>query len=144
DGVDNNCDGQVDEGVKSTFYQDSDKDGFGNPKAPTQACSAPAGYIVDNTDCDDTKASVHPGATETCNGIDDNCNGTIDEGVKSTFYRDADGDGYGNAASTTQACSAPAGYVANSTDCNDASAAIHPGATEICNGVDDNCVSGVD
>ncbi len=57
-----------------------------------------------------------------------------------TFYADRDGDGYGNAASTTRACTAPAGYVAAAGDCNDANAAVQPGAAEICgNGVDDNC-----
>jgi hypothetical protein len=144
DGLDNNCDGTVDEGVKTTFYRDADGDGYGSPSVTTQACSVPAGYVTNSADCNDAAASVHPGAAETCNGVDDNCNGSIDEGVKTTFYRDADGDGYGNAAVTTQACSAPAGYVANSADCNDAAASVHPGAAETCNGVDDNCNGSVD
>ncbi len=97
-----------------------------------------------NTDCDDTHASFHPGAAEICDGLDNNCNGEIDEGVKTTFYRDADGDGYGNAAITTQACSAPSGYVNNNTDCNDANAAINPGATEVCDGLDNNCNGTID
>jgi len=105
----------------------------------TQVCSAPAGYVANNTDCNDANAAVHPSATEPCNTVDDNCNGQIDEGVKSTFYRDADSDGYGNAASSVQACSAPAGYVANNTDCNDTNGAIHPNATEVCNGGDEDC-----
>src|SRR5262249_385645 len=63
-------------------------------------------------------------------------------GVKSTFYRDADGDGYGNAGVTTQACTAPIGYVSDQTDCNDSANSVHPNAQEICfNGVDDNCNS---
>src|SRR5438132_5704829 len=95
-------------------------------------------------ECYDASSSDHPGATEVCNGIDDNCNGQIDEGVKLTFYADADGDGYGNANVTTLACSAPSGYVSNSTDCNDANAAVHPGATEVCNGIDDNCNGQID
>lgn len=85
--------------------------------------------------------SVLPGSptSEICNGIDDDCNGVVDNGVLITYYRDADGDGYGNALITTQACSAPSGYVANNTDCNDANNQINPGKTELCNGVDDNC-----
>ncbi|MBK8343493.1 MAG: putative metal-binding motif-containing protein [Bacteroidetes bacterium] len=71
-------------------------------------------------DCNDGDASVNPAGTEVCNGIDDNCDGNIDEGVQSTFYADADGDGYGDAGSTTMACEAPEGYTADATDCNDA------------------------
>ena len=143
-GVDDNCNGTVDEGVKLTFYRDADGDTYGAAGVTTQACSAPSGYVTNSTDCDDTSAAVKPTGTETCNGVDDNCNGTTDEGVKLTFYRDADGDTYGAAGVTTQACSAPSGYVANSTDCNDASASIKPGATEInCNSIDEDC-SGAD
>lgn len=57
-----------------------------------------------------------------------------------TYYRDADGDGYGNNAVTTTSCTgAPVGYTANNTDCNDAVATINPGAVELCNGLDENC-----
>ncbi len=143
-GLDDNCNGTIDERAQLTFYRDADGDGFGNPASTTQACAVPAGYVANATDCDDTKASVHPGVVEVCNGIDDNCNGTIDEGVQTTFYRDADGDGFGNAGSTTQACSVPAGYVANATDCDDTKASVHPGATEVCNGIDDNCNGTID
>ena len=76
-------------------------------------------------DCDDANSAVHPGATEVCNGIDDNCNGTTDEGC-AAWYRDADGDTYGNAAVTSESVGQPSGYVANSTDCNDANSAVHP------------------
>ena len=151
-GMDDNCNGQIDEGVTTTFYQDADGDGFGNTAVTTQGCAAPAGYVTDNTDCNDDPgaggAGIYPGATETCNGVDDNCNGQIDEGVTTTFYQDADGDGFGNAALTTQACTAPAGYVTDNTDCNDdpvaGGAGINPAATEICNGVDDDCDGQID
>jgi hypothetical protein len=142
--VDNDCDGQVDEGAKSTFYQDADGDGYGNPGATTEACSAPDGYVTDNTDCDDADASVNPGATEICDGVDNDCDGQVDEGVQSTFYQDADGDGYGNPGATTEACSAPDGYVTDNTDCDDADDDVHPGATEVCNGIDDDCDGNVD
>ncbi len=78
DGEDNNCNGQVDEGVTNIYYMDSDGDSFGDPNSPTQACSAPSGYVVDNTDCDDNCASCYPGATEIPNnGIDEACDGTL-------------------------------------------------------------------
>ena len=142
--IDDNCDGSTDEGVKTTFYADSDGDSYGDAGSTKLACTAPSNYVVDNTDCNDGSASVHPGANEVCNGIDDNCSGVTDEGVTTTYYRDADGDTYGNASSTTQACSVPTGYVVNSTDCDDSNGSVHPGAAEICNGSDDNCNGGID
>jgi hypothetical protein len=143
DGKDNDCDNQVDEGC-GYWYQDSDGDGYGNPAVSQQSVSQPPGYVADSTDCDDTDSNVHPGATEVCNGIDDNCDGNIDEGVKNTYYRDFDNDGYGDPGVTTQACSAPAGYVSDNTDCDDTDSNVHPGATEVCNGIDDDCDGNVD
>ncbi len=66
--------------TNTTYYQDADGDSYGNLKVSIAACTQPNGYVTDSTDCDDNKASVHPGATEICgNGIDDNCNGQVDE-----------------------------------------------------------------
>ena len=62
---------------------------------------------------------VNPGATEVCNGTDDNCDGQIDEGVQSLFYLDADGDTYGDPTTGVQACAAPTGYVSDNNDCDD-------------------------
>ena len=143
-GIDDDCDTGIDEGVQLTFYADVDGDGFGDPAAPTLACSQPSGFVVDNTDCDDTNMNVNPGATEVCNGIDDDCDVLVDEGVLLTFFADADGDGFGDAGVTTQACSAPSGFVANSGDCNDANAAINPAAAEVCDGQDNDCDTAVD
>jgi alpha-tubulin suppressor-like RCC1 family protein len=140
DRVDNNCNGSTDEGLPtSAWYLDSDGDGFGTPYASTWSCSAPAGYVSDSSDCNDSYAYVNPWASELCNGWDDNCNGSIDEGATGTFYRDADGDGYGNPSVSTQACSLPSGYVTNASDCNDASFSVRPGAAEVCDDVDNNC-----
>jgi len=141
DSIDNNCNGQVDEGnIGSTWYRDSDGDGYGTSSTSTRSCSQPSGYVANSTDCNDSSSSINPGATETCNSIDDNCNGQVDEGsIGTTWYRDADGDGYGSSSTSTRSCSQPSGYVSNSTDCNDSSAAISPAATEVCDGVDNNC-----
>lgn len=123
-----------------TYYVDADGDGYGTTSTGTSCSStAPAGYSSVNTDCNDSNAAIKPTATEVCDLVDNNCDGSIDEGVKTTYYRDADGDGYGTAGTTTQGCSAPTGYVASSTDCNDANSAIRPGATEICDGIDQDC-----
>ncbi|MBK9556369.1 MAG: T9SS type A sorting domain-containing protein [Bacteroidetes bacterium] len=143
-GIDDNCDGNTDEGVQNTYYADADGDTYGDAGSTTMACSAPEGYVSDATDCNDADGAVNPGATEVCNGIDDNCDGNTDEGVENTYYADADGDTYGDVGSTTMACSAPEGYVANATDCNDADGAVNPGATEVCNGIDDNCDGNTD
>lgn len=127
-----------------TYYADADGDGYGNPAVTVTACTPPPGYVTDNTDCDDTNSAIHPGAPEICDGLDNNCNGLIDEGVLNTYYADADGDGYGDPASSVQACSPPPGYVSNNTDCDDTNSAIHPGAVEICgNGIDEDC-DGID
>jgi formylglycine-generating enzyme required for sulfatase activity len=143
-GVDDNCSGAVDEGVTNTYYQDGDSDTYGNAVVSTQACSVPAGYVSNSTDCDDSAAGVNPGATETCNGVDDNCSGAVDEGVTNTYYQDGDGDTYGNAAVSTQACSAPGGYVSDSSDCDDTTAGINPGATEIPDDLMDQDCDGFD
>jgi len=145
DGVDNDCNGDVDDGVLSTFYADSDSDGYGDATSTTQACAAPSGYVANRTDCDDTALAVHPGQFELCNGVDDNCDTNIDENAvdKSTFYADADADGHGTPLATTRACSVPSGYADVSDDCNDNRADVYGGAPEYCDGVDHDCDSRV-
>ncbi len=143
-GADDNCNTQIDEGVQNTYYQDADSDLYGNATVSTLACTQPSGYVSDDTDCNDGNALINPGAIEVCNGVDDNCNTQIDEGVQNTYYQDWDSDTYGNVSVTTLACSQPSGYVTDDTDCDDSSASIYPGALEVCNGVDDNCNTQID
>jgi hypothetical protein len=138
-GVDDDCDTAVDEGVQTTYYADSDGDGYGNVSVTQSACSQPSGYVSNSTDCNDNNANVNLAATEICNTIDDDCDDIIDENVQTIYFLDADGDGYGTSTSTTLACSAPANYVSNSQDCNDGDLNIYPGANEVCNGIDDDC-----
>lgn len=86
DGVDNNCDGIVDEEVTTTYYADSDGDGFGDPDTMIEACSESTGYVIDNTDCDDTNSDINPGVEEICgNNIDDDCDGLVDEDCTPTL-----------------------------------------------------------
>lgn len=140
--VDEDCNGS-DLLCPTTWYRDADGDGYGNPNDSTQSATQPPGYVSNNTDCNDNCSSCHPGGTETCDSKDNDCDGQSDEGVGTTWYRDADGDGYGNPSNSTQACSQPGGYVSNNSDCNDSNGNVHPGATEVCgNGIDDDCVAG--
>lgn len=142
--LDDDCDGVPDDGVQSTFYADADGDGFGDSGSTILACVVPAGFVSNSLDCNDQNADIHPSATESCNLIDDDCNGLVDEDVQGTFYADSDGDGYGEASITTLACTAPSGFVANDDDCDDSNASIHPDALESCNEIDDDCDGEVD
>ncbi len=147
-GLDDDCDGEADEGAVDapTWFVDADADGFGDPTAAVLACVPPTGTVADGSDCDDTNAAVHPGANETCNGIDDDCDGEVDEnGVDATtWFVDADADGFGDPTAAVLACVPPTGTVADGSDCDDTNAAVHPGTNETCNGIDDDCDGEVD
>ena len=127
----------------NTYYHDLDGDGFGNPVDSISVVDAvaPAGYTTNNTDCDDTDANTYPGAPEICDGKDNDCDGTIDEGVgTTTYYYDGDGDGVGINTNTQIGCTPPAGYVAIGGDCDDTNPALYPGAYDICgDGIDQDC-----
>ena len=144
DDVDNDCDGSVDDGVGETWYADSDGDGFGDSAVSVQACAAPDGYTDDASDCNDATALAQPGGTETCDELDNDCDGLTDEGVTTTWFADLDADGYGDASLTQEACALPTGYAAEPTDCDDANSSVHPDADEFCNSIDDDCDAEVD
>ena len=147
-GLDDDCSGAADDGLLfQDYYPDSDADGFGAAgSTPEHSCQAVQGKVPNTLDCDDTRAAVHPSATEVCNGKDDDCDGQVDNRLTFTaYYPDTDGDGFGSAtASSTLACLPPAGMTTNHTDCDDTRGAVHPGAVEICNGLDDDCNGQVD
>ncbi len=157
DGKDNDCDGTIDEeadlqsGSGNTWYADADGDGYGDTSVSTVSCAQPSGHVANSSDCNDGDGNIHPAATEICDTVDNDCDEDIDDddanldtSTQSTWYQDADTDTYGDANTTTGACSQPTGYVADATDCNDALAATNPGATETCNAVDDDCDGTVD
>ncbi|MBX7110015.1 MAG: T9SS type A sorting domain-containing protein [Chitinophagales bacterium] len=148
-GIDDNCNGFADDADpavtgQTAYYTDNDLDNYGTGTA-LFACIPPAGTALQDNDCDDNIASVHPGAAEICNaGIDDNCNGFADDADpavtgQTSYYTDNDLDSYGTGAALF-ACIQPAGTALQDNDCDDNNTSIHPGAVEICDaGIDDNC-----
>ena len=134
DNVDNDCDGEIDEGC------DDDGDDFCDT---AMACLAGPNFVVDVCpngcgDCNDDEQTVNPAATEICDGLDNNCVDGVDEGC------DDDGDDWcdadmqcvdvGDAGTCPNGCG----------DCDDEVAAVNPGAAEVCDGIDNNCVDGID
>ncbi|MEI6412099.1 MAG: MopE-related protein, partial [Bacteroidota bacterium] len=150
DGVDNNCNGMIDDGLPiHTYYRDADGDGEGSAVVLQSTCeaTAPIGFVTNSLDCDDHNAAINTQTAEICDGLDNNCNGQIDEGLTiHSFYADMDGDGFGDPAMRLDDCiaTAPSGYVTNSTDCNDNNAAVNPNAIEVQDGIDNNCNGLVD
>lgn len=145
-GEDDDCDGQIDiNAVDATqFFSDLDQDGFGDPNDPQWACQQPDQSVSNADDCDPQNSASYPGATEFCNGYDDNCDGQTDEATAEDaiqWYADTDADGFGDAQNSQWACETPAGFVTDATDCNDQEAAISPAASEICDpqNTDENC-----
>ncbi len=144
DNIDNDCDGSADQGIGTVFYADLDLDGFGDPASTVMACAMPNGFVANGDDCDDTRASTHPGAAEVCDFADNDCDGSIDEGLPTQlWFVDADGDGVGSGAGTP-ACAQPAGHVADDGDCDDGDAQVSPLLAEVCDGKDTNCDGNID
>ncbi len=145
--LDDDCNGSVDDNLVFTdWFSDDDGDGYGNEADTLNTCEAsPPGRVTVPGDCVDSDAAIHPTATELCNEVDDDCNGTVDDNLTLVaWYSDADDDGYGNPDDQQLSCQALPGRVTDATDCNDAVAAVNPGAAEVCNGHDDNCDDVVD
>ena len=147
DGDDNDCDGLLDVEDDSlegeTFYEDADGDTYGTSAATQIACETSPGWAATDDDCDDTRDDAYPGAPEYCDGIDNSCDGLVDESSAvdaQTWYADADLDTYGDPASATVSCDAPRGDVADNTDCDDTDRGVHPDASETFgDGVDSDC-----
>ncbi|MBM4381246.1 MAG: putative metal-binding motif-containing protein, partial [Deltaproteobacteria bacterium] len=105
-GADDNCNGQMDEGLEERpYYRDQDGDGYGSVQVGAGCALAAEGYSLQAGDCDDLNSARSPAAAEACNAVDDDCDGTVDDGLPvNTFYVDADGDGFGAAGPSVQDC----------------------------------------
>ena len=132
--IDDDCDGQVDDGVSQTFYIDHDGDGFGSSAADAQtqqACAKPAGFSASNTDCDDAHSSINTSATEVCDpaNVDEDCDGLSNEGCSCQNV------------GASQACCAGRGLQTCEARPGGASlsACTVVPATEVCNAIDDDC-----
>jgi len=144
DELDNDCNGQVDDGVSVALFWDEDADGYGNPEMPFDSCEGSPGLVLDATDCNDLDPHVNPSAEEVCNAKDDDCDGFVDEsesGETLAVYRDVDGDGFGDGEPivVSTLCGVADGYTTIDDDCNDSIATVYPGADEFCNEMDDDC-----
>ena len=141
----------LDGGVPQRFFEDRDEDGFGDPQRAQDRCEPPRAVVAvtRSGDCNDDPTDggrfFFPGALGQCDGLDHDCDGVPNNGLDAgLYYRDQDNDGYGDPARSASYCTPPFGWVATRTDCAPDNPAVHPGAREQCNGVDDNCVGGVD
>jgi hypothetical protein len=168
DGLDNDCDGEQDEGsaAPGTWQADADLDGYGDPTSATVSCAVPPGYVALGGDCDDDNAAINPGATEICDGADTDCDGDL-----ALVEMDLDGDGYSpcendcddsdaaqnlddldlDGSSTCQGDCDDSdatlsgidgdadGYSTCTGDCDDSDPTRSPGTLELCDGLDNNC-----
>ncbi len=151
-GIDDDGDGDVDEDDAldaRPWYTDGDGDDWGDPDSVVVSCTQPSGTIDRGGDCDDADPDIHPLVTERCDGVDNDCDGSIDEHPEDglTGYYDRDGDGYGAAladshydANVVLACELPSEYVLVEGDCDDRDDDVNPGAIDTCDdGIDQDC-----
>jgi type IV pilus assembly protein PilY1 len=125
-------------------YLDSDHDGYGDPNNEVGLDTCSGDYVENSDDCNDRRDNVHPNATELCNTADDNCNGSIDEGLTVKYYLDSDDDGCGMEDNFMYSCMPPSGYSTENCDCDDTDASRFAGNIEVnCDGIDQDC-NGVD
>ena len=144
DGLDNDCDGETDEGPPEDapyWYRDSDEDRYGDPDDFLVACEQPTGYVLDNTDCNDASEYVNPLVDELCDDEDNDCDTRVDENVTFVdYFPDTDDDGYGDGDETPiNDCTVPDGYVADDEDCDDTDELINPEGIELCDLADNDC-----
>jgi len=130
----------------TVWFLDSDNDGYGNSDFTQVSCSQPINFIDNDLDCNDLNGEINPDATEECDGVDNDCDGEIDEDLPtSTYYEDLDEDGFGSDISL-EACQPSGSFTAlQNGDCDDTDDSINPLSDELCgNDLDDNCDGSTD
>ncbi|MDP6947365.1 MAG: putative metal-binding motif-containing protein, partial [Myxococcota bacterium] len=151
-GLDDNCNSATDEENALgclAYYMDGDGDGFGTNDQMKCLCQ-PAGNLsaTKGDDCNDAAQNANPTAPEMCDGIDNDCDGILDESGAMgcvNYYADADNDGYGAEGTTACLCGPSASHTTKiGGDCDDGDALIYLGANELCDGVDNDCDGTVD
>ena len=149
-GLDDNCDGEVDpanSGGCSTYYWDNDGDGYGIGAGECLCEPYDPKQVTLPGDCDDASIGVNPSIEEACNYLDDDCDGETDESFANgceTMYYDGDNDGYGDAGQTDCLCKENDEYTAKAGDCDDEDPLSNPGSDEQCDDVDNDCDTVVD
>ncbi|MCA9615723.1 MAG: hypothetical protein KC586_23365, partial [Myxococcales bacterium] len=138
---DDDCDDSIDEDASMPGFVDEDSDGRGDGARPTMGCAGAPRFSTVGDDCDDADPARNPAQVEVCDGVDNDCDDRLDENARAVpWYPDRDADEYGDpGAEPVMRCGTPAGHVLNDLDCDDTLADVHPGATERCNGRDDDC-----
>ena len=145
DGLD--CSKDCDDNNNATSYpivwhRDADNDTYGNPGSEVLGCTQPVGYVLDGSDCDDTNAMIHPSAKELCNGIDDDCNGQVDDGIvyfdQSTVLSSLPCPSYDLGSNNPLCVSARLFCSGGLPTCN------YSAPMEICDGIDQNCDGSTD
>jgi hypothetical protein len=125
------------------FYADEDRDGYGDATKSITSCTQPPDHVISSSDCDDRDPDVYPWAEELCDGVDNDCNGTVDDPdllESVVYYVDADGDGFGDPKSGVDSCKPVADAVENGLDCDDSDGSISPAGDEECeDGIDQDC-----
>lgn len=149
DGIDNDCDDLVDAaddslgGDTADWFTDADGDGHGSDDSVVIACTQPAGTVPTGGDCNDANPTIHPYRAEVCDGIDQNCDGVVDNDPIDSgawYYPDSDGDTWGDADLGARACTPPSGRINRGGDCDDTRATVNPGQAEVCSdGLDNDC-----
>ena len=144
-GLDDDCDTLIDEDPVDggVYYPDADGDGYGVDEGETALCEEVEGYASEGGDCDDSNDAINPGATESCNDIDDDCDTSIDEGTDLVQYLDEDEDGFGGPFFEIS-CELLEGYTTQFGDCDDSDPNNFPTNEEICDGADNDCDDAAD